>query len=108
MSSFHWGTGSGMAGIEIEEDFFRDAIVDVAAGRGVGVNGLNVVRCTVHEGGIPALKSARRLHGRGSRWLFSAAPSRRALPDFLNGAAAGSWSGADLAKGIPLSPAKSE
>jgi hypothetical protein len=45
--SFHWGTGSGMAGIEIEEVFLRHTIVDVAAGRGVGVNGLNLIRCAV-------------------------------------------------------------
>jgi hypothetical protein len=46
LSSFHWGTGSGMAGIDIEEDFLRDGVVDVAAGAGVGVNGLNVKRCS--------------------------------------------------------------
>ena len=37
-----------MAGIEIEEDYLRDAVVDVSAGWGVGVNGLNVVRCAIH------------------------------------------------------------
>jgi hypothetical protein len=42
ISSFHWGTGSGMAGIEMEEDFVHDAVCDVAAKRCVGVNGLNV------------------------------------------------------------------
>ena len=36
VSSFHWGSGSGMAGIEIEEEFLRDAIVDVASGTGRG------------------------------------------------------------------------
>ena len=36
-----------MAGIEIEEDYLHDAVVDVPAGRGVGVNGLNVVRCAI-------------------------------------------------------------
>ena len=29
VSSFHWGTGSGMAGIEIEEDFLGDAVCDI-------------------------------------------------------------------------------
>ena len=47
VSSFHWGTGSGMAGIEMEEDYLRDAIVDVASGVGVGVNGLDVTECRV-------------------------------------------------------------
>ena len=52
VSSFHWGTGSGMAGLEIEEDYLRDAIVDVAVGRGVGVNGLNLTDCAVGDGRI--------------------------------------------------------
>jgi hypothetical protein len=41
-----------MAGIEIEEDYLRDAVVDVAAGQGVGANGLNVTECTVQKGDI--------------------------------------------------------
>jgi hypothetical protein len=47
ISSFHWGTGSGMAGVEIEDAFLRDAVVDVVAGCAVGVNGLNVTGCAV-------------------------------------------------------------
>lgn len=49
VSSFHWGTGSGMAGIEIEEKFLRDVVVDVVAGKGIGVNGINVTNCKVEE-----------------------------------------------------------
>jgi len=41
-----------LAGIEIEGDFLRDAVVDVATGRGVGVNGLDVDQCSVAEGQI--------------------------------------------------------
>jgi len=52
VSSFHWGTGSGMAGIEIEEDFLRDAVVDVTASRGIGVNGLNVTNCKIDKRNI--------------------------------------------------------
>jgi hypothetical protein len=33
VSSFHSGTGSGTAGIELEEDFLHDAVVDVASPR---------------------------------------------------------------------------
>lgn len=42
VSGFHWGSGSGMAGIEFQEEFLRDAAFDVKAGRGVGVNGIDV------------------------------------------------------------------
>lgn len=48
ISSFHWGTGSGMAGIEMEEEFIRDAVVDMTAVRGIGVNGINVTDCQIH------------------------------------------------------------
>ena len=49
ISSFHWGTGSGMAGIEIEEEFLRDVVVDMKACRGIGVNGINVTDCQIHD-----------------------------------------------------------
>jgi len=52
VSSFHWGSGSGMAGIEIDEEFLRDAVVDVASGAAVGVNGLNITKCRIGEGKI--------------------------------------------------------
>lgn len=47
VSSFHWGTGSGLAGIEIEEELLRDAVVDVRERRGMGVNGLNLTVCDI-------------------------------------------------------------
>ena len=49
VSSFHWGTGSGMAGIEIDEEYLKDAVFDVAAKRGVGVNGLNLTAAVVEN-----------------------------------------------------------
>ena len=49
ISSFHWGTGSGMAGIEIEEEFLRDVVVDMTAGLGIGVNGINVTNCQIRN-----------------------------------------------------------
>jgi hypothetical protein len=49
VSSFHWGTGSGMAGIEIDEEYLKDAVFDVAARRGVGVNGLNLTAAVVEN-----------------------------------------------------------
>ncbi|MFH0757103.1 MAG: hypothetical protein V2B15_07445 [Bacteroidota bacterium] len=50
VSSFHWGTGSGMAGIEMEEEFLHDLVVDFASCRGIGVNGINVTRCKIDKG----------------------------------------------------------
>jgi len=52
VSSFHWGSGSGMAGIEIDGDYLKDAVFDVAAARGVGVNGLNLTGGEVSGGRI--------------------------------------------------------
>jgi hypothetical protein len=52
ISSFHWGTGSGLAGIEMEEDYLRDVVVDVSAGVAVGVNGIDVAECGVRDGAI--------------------------------------------------------
>lgn len=52
VSSFHWGSGSGMAGIEIEEEFLRDAFVDLSAGVGVGVNGLDLTGLRISDGSV--------------------------------------------------------
>ena len=38
-----------MAGIEIDEEYLRDAVFDVAAERGVGVNGLNLTGADVRD-----------------------------------------------------------
>ena len=105
VSSFHWGTGSGMAGIEIEEDFLHDAVVDVAAGRGAGVNGLNVVRCEVRDGQIRLELRSPFAWPRQPVVVFRRAEPARRYQVFVNGTKAGSWSGADLEKGIPLSTA---
>ncbi|MGA2621511.1 MAG: hypothetical protein ABSF26_28140 [Thermoguttaceae bacterium] len=106
VSSFHWGTGSGMAGIEIEEDFLHDAIVDVPSGRGVGVNGLNVIRCAVHDSQIRLEIRTPFAWARQPVVVFHRAEPTRHYQVVFNAAKAGSWSGADLEKGIPLSPAK--
>ncbi len=104
ISSFHWGQGSGMAGIEIDEDFLRDAIVDVAAGRGVGVNGLNLTQCTVRDGRIELTLSSPFAWQRNATVVF-----RHAEPDcryrlFINGADLGERSGVDLGRGIAIRP----
>jgi hypothetical protein len=106
VSSFHWGTGSGMAGIEIEERYLRDAIVDVPAARGVGVNGLNVVRCAIQGSQIRLEIRTPLAWTRRPVVVFRRAKPARRYQLFVNGADAGSWSGADLEQGIPLSPAR--
>ncbi|HEY5079431.1 MAG TPA: hypothetical protein VII43_06270, partial [Opitutaceae bacterium] len=102
ISSFHWGTGSGMAGIEIEEDYLRDAVVDVAAGRAVGVNGLDVTECTVRRGEI-RLRFSSPFHWRRSPvFAFHQCDPNTAYRVFANGAALGTWPGSELARGIPI------
>jgi hypothetical protein len=102
VSSFHWGTGSGMAGIEIEEDFLRDAVVDVRATRAIGVNGLNVTRCTIKDTLIDLEIDTPFAWPRQPVAVFFHVEPQTAYQIRLNGAAIGSWKGADLKKGLPL------
>jgi hypothetical protein len=102
VSSFHWGTGSGMAGIEIEEDCLRDGIVDVAAGRAVGVNGLNLTDCRVDAGRIEFRFSSPFQWKRPPVVVFRRTEPSRLYRVLVNGVEAGSWRGEDLAKGVPL------
>jgi hypothetical protein len=106
VSSFHWGTGSGMAGIEIEEDYLRDAVLDVAAGRGVGVNGLDVSECAVEDGQIRLKLASPFAWNRKPVVVFHRSEPARRYRVFLDGIEAGSWSGVELEKGIPLPPGK--
>ncbi len=106
VSSFHWGTGSGMAGIEMEEEFLRDAIVDVAAGRGVGSNGLDLTDCAVAEGRITFNLRSPLTWPRKATVVF-----RNAAPDakyrlVINGDEIGSHTGKELAAGIAIAPAR--
>jgi hypothetical protein len=102
VSSFHWGTGSGMAGIEIEEDYLRDGIVDVVASRGVGVNGLNLTDCRVDAGRIEFGLSSPFQWKRPPVIVFRRTEPSRLYRVIVNGIEAGSWRGRDLEKGIPL------
>jgi hypothetical protein len=103
VSSFHWGTGSGMAGIEIEQDYLQDAIVDLAAGRGVGVNGLNLGECRMSKGRIQLSISSPFKWKRPPVVVFRRTDPGRRYQVYVNGAAAGTCRGEDLEKGIPLS-----
>ncbi len=102
ISSFHWGTGSGMAGIEIDEDYLRDAVVDVAAALAVGVNGLNVTGCRVAGGVIRLGYSSPFTWRRRPVFVFHGCDPRQNYRVIVNGVDAGSWRGADLEKGVAL------
>ncbi|HTX53603.1 MAG TPA: hypothetical protein VMD08_09330 [Candidatus Baltobacteraceae bacterium] len=102
VTSFHWGTGSGMAGIEIEEEYLRDAIVDVAAARGVGVNGLDLTECAVEEDQIRFRLCSPFRWRRRPVVVFRQATPERVYQLTVNGEIIGSWNGRALAAGIPL------
>jgi hypothetical protein len=104
VSSFHWGQGSGMAGIEIDADLLGDAVVDVAAGRGVGVNGLNLTQCTTGDGRIELKLSSPFVWHRKAMVVFRHAEPQRHYRLVINGAELGERSGADLARGIAIWP----
>jgi hypothetical protein len=102
VSSFHWGYGSGLAGIEMEEEFLRDASVDLAASRGVGVNGLNVTACQVAGDRITLeLASPFEWTRKPVVAVRGTAPGRRyALT--VNGTAVGSFPAAELEQGVEV------
>jgi len=102
VSSYHWGTGSGMAGIEIEEDYLHDAVMDMAASRGIGVNGLNLTRCAVGDGQIRLQFTSPFTWKRAPIFVFHHADPSRYYRVYANGTQAGTWRGEELAKGIPL------
>ncbi len=102
ISSFHWGTGSGMAGVELEEDFLRDAVVDVATGAGVGVNGLNVTRCTVAGDTIELEIGSPFRWNREPVAIFHGAEANRVYRVIVNGADLGPKRGEELARGLKL------
>jgi hypothetical protein len=102
VSSFHWGTGSGMAGIEIEEDYLHDAVVDVASGRGVGVNGLNIEECQIKNGNVQLTFSSPFRWKRPPLVVFHQTERARLYHIKSNGVEIDSWRGEDLEKGVSL------
>ena len=102
VSSFHWGSGSGMAGIEIEEEFLRDALVDVASGAAVGVNGLNVTKCEIGAGKIALAIDSSFPWQREPVLVFRNIGSSRDYALTVNGSAVGTYQAAELEKGIAV------
>jgi hypothetical protein len=102
VSSFHWGTGSGMAGVEIEADYLRDAVVDVSAGVGVGVDGLNVTECRVREGEIQLRITSPFRWRRQPVAVFRRCDPTRSYQVHINGIDMGSLRGDTLENGVAI------
>jgi hypothetical protein len=102
VSSFHWGTGSGMAGIELEEDFLHDAVVDVASGRAIGVNGIDIKACDITGERIHLTMTSPFAWTRKPVVVFRGAVADRKYRVDVNGADLGAYSEKSLAAGIPV------
>jgi hypothetical protein len=103
VSSFHWGTGSGMAGIELEEETLRDGVCDVSSGRCVGVNGLNLTGWSVSAGGTIELQmdSPYRWNRRPNLVFYRSQPKRE-YKISVNGSETLTFSGEQLGNGVTL------
>jgi hypothetical protein len=103
VSSFHWGTGSGMAGIELEEGFLKDGLCDVKAARCVGVNGLNISNWTMSQGNKIELQIDSPYHwDRNPEIVFH---NLGASPDFevsINGVGPQKFSNKQMESGISI------
>ncbi len=102
VSSFHWGTGSGMAGVEIEEDYLRDVIVDMRATRAVGVNGIDVTKCTVSEDRIELELTSPFQWSRKPVGAFRGAAPAKHYTLYVGGHSAGTFTGKELERGVEL------
>ena len=103
VSSFHWGTGSGMAGIELEEEYLRDAVCDIHANRCVGVNGLNVTKWEIAKDSRIAVQLESPYHwNRNPQIVFHGAEANREYRISVNGSQPQRVSGKQLETGIAV------
>ena len=102
VSSFHWGTGSGLAGIEIEEDYLRDAVCDVAAQSCVGVNGLNVTGWKIARDSIELQMDSPYRWDRKPVIAFHRTNGDREYRVSVNGNPAERFAGRQLEIGVPV------
>jgi hypothetical protein len=100
VSSFHWGTGSGMAGVELEEDFLHDAVVDVPSSWAVGVNGIDIAECEIESGRIRLTMTSPFAWARKPLVVFRGADRQYRV--VVNGEDLGAFGQASLAAGIPV------
>lgn len=102
VSSFHWGTGSGMAGIEIEEEFLRDVVVDMAACLGIGVNGLNVTSCKIDKQSIYLDMNSPFQWKRKPVFVFHNISGGDSFRLIINGKDSGSYSKKEMEAGVSI------
>jgi hypothetical protein len=103
VSSFHWGTGSGMAGIEFEDEYLRDAVCDVRSERCVGVNGLNITSWEMAGDGQIELKMDSPYHWtRKPEIVFHNVEANRGYKISVNGSPPQSFSGKQLESGVAV------
>ncbi len=100
VSSFHWGTGSGMAGVEIDADFLGDAAVDLAAGRVVGFNGIDAEECRVADDHIELKLSSPFDWPRKARLTFHRGRPNARYRLRVNGEDFGLRDGKELSDGL--------
>jgi hypothetical protein len=93
-----------MAGIELEEDFLRDAVIDVPSGRAVGVNGIDVAECKISGDQIRLAMTSPFTWTRRPVVVFRGSLPASHYRIHINGVEAGGFSGKELAAGIPVPP----
>jgi len=102
VSSFHWGTGSGLAGIEMEEKYLRDAVCDIAAQRCVGVNGLNITEWKIDGYSIELQIDSPFTWSRKPIVVFYRGKPEREYRLSVNGEHQGKFAGKQLEAGVPI------
>ncbi len=102
VSSFHWGAGSGLAGIEMEENFLRDAVCDIVAQRCVGVNGLNVTAWKIDGSSIDLQISSPFIWNRKPIIVFHKGKSGHEYRLSVNGSYQDTLTGEQLEAGVPV------
>ena len=96
-----------MAGIEMETEFLGDATVDIAAGRGVGVNGLNLTECIVSGDQVTLGLTSPFDWSRKPRVVFHRGVPGRSYRLTVNGTTLGEFRGDILQQGVSVPSQKS-
>jgi hypothetical protein len=102
VSSFHWGSGSGLAGIEFENDFLGDLVIDVAASTAVGVDGIDVRSCDIRGDAIDLVVSSPFAWPRPPVAVFHRGERGRSYAIRVNGTNLGTLSIDQLEKGVEI------
>jgi hypothetical protein len=96
LSSFHWGTGSQMAAVEMMAPILGDAFVNVARAHGVGFNACNVANVHV-DGAVVSFDLVAEPSGRRLLVRFAGLDAHSAYKLIVNGREPVTANGAELA-----------